>query len=185
MGCILILAEYLNKLEFGKLQDTNTQKLFFMTRNFFTKPVYIFAFIVIGSCTVNAQGNDSLIQKRIQQQQYVFVPQQFSSPSFTTSVMSPDYKIEVFTDSVVTNLPYFGRSNSAQYGRTDNDALVFVSTDFEYEAVPKKKGKWEITIKPKDAKGVRIFLTVFNNGDAQMDVTSPRKESMTFKGYVW
>lgn len=156
-----------------------------MSRKCFTKATLLFAFILTGSLTVNAQENDSLLQKRIRQQEYVFVPQTFSSPSFTTGIMSPDYKLRVTTDSVIVNLPYFGKSNTPQFGRSDDDGITFASTDFEYSAVAKKKGKWEITIKPKDAKGVRLFLTVFDNGDAQMDVTSPRKETMLFKGYVW
>jgi len=156
-----------------------------MPTNHLIKPTLLFAIIVVSSFTADAQENDSLLQKRIQQQEYVFVPQTFSSTSFTTAIMSPDYKIRVTTDSVHVNLPYYGRSNTPQIGRSDEDGITFISTDFEYAAVAKKKGKWEITIKPKDAKGVRFFLTVYSTGEAQMDVTSPRKESMLFKGYVW
>ena len=156
-----------------------------MPYKFLTKATLLFAIILAGSLTVNGQENDSLIQQRIRQQEYVFVPQTFSSPSFNTSIMSPEYKLRVTTDSVIVNLPYFGKSNTPQFGRSDDDNIQFASTDFEYSAVAKKKGKWEITIKPKDARGVRLFLTVFDNGEAQMDVTSPRKETMLFKGYVW
>lgn len=153
--------------------------------SYFTKASLLFAFILISSITVDAQENDSLLQKRIQNQQFVFVPLSVSSSSVTMSVLARDYKLEVTTDSVIANLPYFGNSNTPMFGRSYDDAIIFASTNFEYSAVAKKKGKWEITIEPKDTKGIRVFLTVFNNGDAQMDVTNPRKETMVFKGYVW
>ena len=62
--------------------------------------------------------------------------------------------------------------------------IKFVSINFKYTAVPKKKGKWEITIEPKDARGVRLLLTIFSNGTAQIDVDSPGNESMLYKGYI-
>jgi Domain of unknown function (DUF4251) len=156
-----------------------------MATKYFTKAALLFAFTMTGSSTLNAQDNDSLIQQRIRYQQYVFVPQTFSSPSITMPVTTRDFELRVTTDSIIAILPYYGQSHSAQFGRSDDDGIKFTSTDFEYSAVVKKKGKWEITIKPKDAKGIRLFLTVYNNGEAQMDVTSPGKESMLFKGYVW
>ena len=156
-----------------------------MACKYFTKAVLLFAFTMISSSTLDAQENDSLIQKRIRNQQFVFVPQSFSSPSVTMPIMTRDFELRVTTDSIIAILPYFGKSYTPQFGRSDDDGIKFISTDFEYSAIAKKKGKWEITMEPKDAKGVRLFLTVFNNGDAQMDVTSPRRETMLFKGYVW
>jgi hypothetical protein len=138
-----------------------------------------------GPCTLDAQENDSLVQRRIRNQQYVFVPQSFSSPSVYMPIMARDYKLEVTTDSILAILPYFGKSYRAQFGRSDDDGIRFTSINFAYSAVAKKKGKWEITIEPKDASGVRLFLTIYKNGEAQMDVTSPLKETMLFKGYVW
>jgi len=156
-----------------------------MVYKYFTKAALLFAFAMIGSSALNAQGNDDQIQKRIRAQQYVFVPQSISSTSATMPALTKDFDLRVTTDSIIAILPYFGQSNSPQYGRSDDDGIKFTSTNFEYAAVEKKKGKWEITIKPKDVKGVQLFLTVFSNGDALMQVTSPRRESMSYKGYVW
>jgi Domain of unknown function (DUF4251) len=172
------------------ITKTLTNKFFFMTTKYFTKAVILFAFTITGSCTLNAQDNaqdnDSLIQRRIRAQQFVFVPQSFSSSSIYMPITVRDYRLEVTYDSIIAILPYFGKSDKAQFGRADDDAGIrFTSKSFAYSAVAKKKGKWEITIEPKDASGVRVFLTIFKNGDAQMDVTSPLKESMLFKGYVW
>lgn len=156
-----------------------------MASKYFIKAAVLFLFTLISSGTLHAQGNDSLLQKRIQAQQFVFVPQSYSSATVTMPTVAMDYELRVLTDSVIAILPYFGKSYAPQFGRSDDDGIRFTSTEFAYSAVAKKRGKWEITIEPKDAKGVRIFLTVFNNGDATMDVTSPRRETMSYKGYVW
>ena len=157
-----------------------------MQCKYFKKAVFLFALCCIGSLTLDAQENDSLVQRRIRAQQFIFMPLQCSSPSTSMSVLSRDYKLEVSTDSVIANLPYFGKSYTPQMGGSNEEnTLVFSTTDFKYSADLKKKGKWEIEILPKDTRGVRVYLTIFSNGEAQMDITSPRRETMTYKGYVW
>jgi hypothetical protein len=160
-----------------------------MATKYITKAILLFAFSMTGYCTLNAQinarDNDSLIQRRIRAQQFVFVPQSVSSSYVTMPINSVGYSVSVTTDSVIGVLPYNGRSYTVRHDRSDDEGMKFVSTNFKYSSVAKKKGKWEITIEPIDAKGIRLFLTVFNNGDAEMDVESPAKETMLFKGYVW
>jgi len=156
-----------------------------MDFKYFTKALLFFVFAMLGSNILDAQKNDTLFQKRVRAQQYVFVPLLFSSPSVTMPIMTRDFELRVTPDSIISILPYFGKSYTPQISRSDDDGIKFISTDFEYSAIAKKKGKWEITIKPKDTRGVQLFLTIFNNGDAQMDVTSPRRETMLYKGYVW
>jgi len=156
-----------------------------MTCKYFTETLLLFTCTIISSGTLQAQQNDSLLQKRIQYQQYVFVPLSLSSSTGTVPLSSREFQLRVTYDSVIAVLPFFGSSYSPKFGRSDDDEIRFISTDFEYSAVAKKKGKWEISIISKDVKGIRIFLVVFNNGNAHMDVTSPGRETMLFKGYVW
>ncbi len=144
----------------------------------------LLTFTIIFSGIVNGQSIDSLIQQRIRGQQYNFVARSAESLTMTNPVNSGIIGLKVLPDSVVADLPYFGRSFAVGHTQPDND-IKFVSTDFKYEAIPKKKGKWEINIVAKDAKGVRFILVVFNDGSAEMDVISPGREAMTYKGYVW
>ena len=157
-----------------------------MACKYLTRVALLFIVTVTGLRTLDAQENDSLIQRRIRQQQYVFVAQTFSSQSTSARTLVGDFQVKVTADSVAANLPYFGQSYSPQFGRsTDDEGIRFISTSFEYSAVAKKKGRWEITIKPKDSRGTQMFLTVYSNGESKMEVTSPRKETMLFNGYVW
>ena len=103
-------------------------KFFFMACKYFTKAALLFAFTMISSSTLDAQKNDSLIQKRIRNQQFVFVPQSFSSPSVTMPIMTRDFELRVTTDSIIAILPFFGRSYTPQFGRSDDDGIKFIST---------------------------------------------------------
>ncbi len=149
------------------------------------KAALYFVFTLIGSNILVAQKGDSLLQKRIQFRQYVFEAQAISTQQGNIQLQGSVFKVRVTYDSIIAILPFYGNSYSPQFGRSEDDIINFVSTNFEYTDVAKKKGKWEITMEPKDAKGIRIFLTVFNNGDAQMEAINPRKQTMLYKGYVW
>lgn len=156
-----------------------------MDLNNFKKAAFLLVISIAVYNTIDAQESESQVQKRIRSQQYNFMPESFSSSTVARQITSRNYELRVTTDSIIAILPYFGTSYSAQFGRLDDNGITFTSTNFKYTAVPKKKGKWEISIEPHDAKGIRIFLTAFRNGYAQMDVTSPGREMMSFKGYVW
>jgi len=157
-----------------------------MAYKYFAKPALLFVFTMISFSTIDAQENDSLLQKKIKSRDYFFVPESVSTSTVTAPVTSTEYGVSVSMDSIIAFLPFNGKSYSfSRPTQSSDESIKFVSTNFEYSAVGKKKGKWEITIEPKDAKGVRLFLIVFSNGNAEMDVISPGKETMLFKGYVF
>jgi len=87
-------------------------------------------------------------------------------------------------DTLVSYLPYYGRSFSAPVNTTDA-ALQFTSLNYDYSVKNKKKNRWDITIKPKDISRIRdLNLTVFDNGRASLRVNSNDRESITFDGYL-
>jgi hypothetical protein len=148
----------------------------------FSKPLLLLVFILTGFGTLNAQEEDSLLQRRIRSQQYVFVPQSASSPSMFQPLVNEEYKVRVTADSVVSDLPY----NGVHFSRsTPEQETKFISTRFKYKAVEKKKGRWEINIDTKDARGARVLLLIYSDGTADMNVTSPGNETMVYKGYVY
>jgi Domain of unknown function (DUF4251) len=155
-----------------------------MVYKYFAKAALLSVFTITGVNTLDAQENDSLIQRKIRSQEYFFVPQSASSSIVTVPINSVDYGVRITTDSVIAVLPYNGKSYTVQNSPMEKE-IKFISTNFKYTSVAKKKGKWEITIEPKDARGIRLFLIIFNDGNANMDVISPGNETMLFKGYVW
>jgi hypothetical protein len=130
-----------------------------MFSKYLTKAVLVFAFMITGTGILNAQL-EAQIKKTITDKEYVFTAQTFSSASVVMQTLVVDYELRVMGDSLKGNLPYFGRSYTAQINQTDG-GIKFTSGKFTYVAEEKKKGRWEVTISPKDASSVqKLFLTV-------------------------
>jgi hypothetical protein len=154
-----------------------------MFRKNLIKAVCCFILIITGSKAVHAQL-EAQIKKTITDKEYVFTAQTYSSSSVVLQTLVVDYELRVMGDSLKGNLPYFGRSYTAQINQTDG-GIKFISTKFEYAAEEKKKGRWEITISPKDERSVqKLFLTVYPDATAMLTVQSQGRETMQFKGYL-
>ena len=94
------------------------------------------------------------------------------------------YDITVSKDSVVSDLPYFGRAYSVPYNSIDG-GFKFISTKFEYTKTPAKKDGWNIIIKPKDYTEVQqLSFRIFENGSASLSIISVNREPISFQGFI-
>lgn len=120
----------------------------------------------------------------LKEKNFIFVAQTVSPMAGRTRHLTSRYDVRVSGDTILADLPYFGRA----YAPTHNMAgggIKFVSTDFDYTVVKSKKKKWEIEIRPNDADDVReLYLTVFENGRADLRVNSNSRQAITFSGYL-
>lgn len=133
---------------------------------------------------LKAQEKESAVTKMLKDRIYTFTAQSYTSTTVSQRQLTDDYSLRIKSDSVIGLLPYYGQSYSAQINVTDG-GLKFSSAKFDYDFVEKKKGKCEITIRPKDDRTVQVlYLTVFSDGGAQLQVSSSNREPMTFNGYV-
>ena len=55
----------------------------------------------------------------------------------------------------------------------------------EYKTKEKKKGRWEITLKPREA-GIKNELTleIYENGTARLMISSSERQSISYTGYI-
>lgn len=159
------------------------------------KPLKIISIIIILFAYVfNGNAQDSkadkkaaqaaLITKIVTEQNYKFTAQSVTPMGGRYRQLTTDYNVKVSKDTVTSDLPYFGRSYSADIGSTEG-GIHFTATDFEYQVTERKKGGWDIIIKPKDVKDVQqLSLTVFDSGSASLQVTSTNRQPISFNGYV-
>ncbi|HVI46453.1 MAG TPA: DUF4251 domain-containing protein [Chitinophaga sp.] len=123
------------------------------------------------------------IKSLIEARKYVFVAQSALPMSGRVRQITPDYHLTVTADSIVSYLPYFGRAFTAVYGATKSP-LDFKTKSFDYTNTPRKKGGWEIAIKPKDQDVQSMNLTVFDDGYGSLQVTSNSRQPISFNGYI-
>lgn len=157
-------------------------------------------FALFGSTDMQAQNLDkSVVQNFIRSKEFVFKAQavlpmtgQGVLPMTGQGVLpmtgmfrqlTSDYDVKFLGDSIVAYLPYFGRAYSAGYG--ERGGIDFTSTKFDYNVRQRRKGGWDITIKPNDAKDVRLLnFTVSEDGYATLQVTSNNRQPISFNGYI-
>jgi len=115
---------------------------------------------------------------------FVFAAQSASPLRGRTVHLSPGYTIKVSGDSVVSDLPYYGRAHSAPMNSSDA-GIKFTSSDFTYDVKDRKKNGWDVTIKAKDGtRSHQIYLTISSNGSASVRVVSSDRDSISYNGDI-
>lgn len=124
------------------------------------------------------------IKNLIESKHYSFMAQSALPMAGRAINLTTPYSLKVAGDTVVSDLPYFGRSYVAPINPAEG-GIRFTSANVSYSMKDRKKGGWEITLLPKDAKDVRqMFLTVSDNGYASLQITSTNRQSIGFNGYI-
>ena len=94
------------------------------------------------------------------------------------------YEVVFRKDTILFHLPYFGRAYTAPIGETTSP-LDFRTTDFDFKKTKDDKGKWNITVIPKDYREVQSCdFTFFENGSAQLNVQMINRSPISFSGFV-
>jgi len=92
------------------------------------------------------------------------------------------YTFTVTPDTVVTDLPYAGRAYQAPMG-TDDSGVKFLSTSYEFNAKPGKKGAWEIALSLKDTPNYpKVSITLQSNGSASIRMAPVDREYISYSG---
>ena len=163
-----------------------------MKNPYIFKPALLLGiFAVFGFGVLQAQSKkekkaseEKEIGTSIKAQNYVFKAQTLLPMRGPTRHLNGDYDLSVSENKIVSFLPYMGRIYTAPIDPA-NGPLRFTSTDFAYAVQTKKKGGWDISIKPKDVRSVREFnLHVSDNGYATLQVSGNDRQPVTFYGYV-
>jgi hypothetical protein len=137
---------------------------------------------ISGRETETPQMNEELA-KRIVEKNFVFVPYMAQSPDGATQQVSGSV-FRVKPDSLISSMPYFGLRHSATANQAD-EGIKFNSTTFEYTSKARKKGGYDITIRPRNVRDVhQIYITIYPDGRAQLQVMSSNRQPISYMGIV-
>jgi hypothetical protein len=126
----------------------------------------------------------STIEQKIENKQFTFVANWVNPMTGVARQLTSYYNLTVNKDSLIVNLPYFGRSYTAPLDPT-NIGISITAVGFEYSFVKKKKGCWDITIRPKDRTDIQSFsMTVYDDGTAYLSVTCTNRNPISYNGRV-
>lgn len=94
------------------------------------------------------------------------------------------YSLKITRDSIVSDLPYFGRAYVAPTD-PNQSGLEFVSTHFDYSVKPGKKEGWTVSIKPKNALDIQeLQLNISSAGYTSVQVICTNRDPITFNGII-
>lgn len=99
-----------------------------------------------------------------------------------------NYYLKVSKDTIIANLPYYGRSYVAPINPRDI-SIDFTSTNFLYNQEKKENGTYEIKIVPKDItnrenEDISLLLKISPSGYATLNAILTNKQGISFYGTV-
>jgi hypothetical protein len=150
------------------------------------KAILMLLVMVIFENTGYAQDStkQASIQNKVAEKDFVFEAQTVLPQRGITRQLNSYYFLRVSKDTLVSDLPYFGRAYSAPINPSEG-GIRFTSTSFDYSSRERTKGGWDIIIKPKDINDVQqLVLNVFENGRASLQVISNNRQAISFDGLV-
>ena len=146
---------------------------------------FIATFATLFFNTVKAQDlTATQVQNLVNSKHYIFEAQTMTPQRGGLKQLTPGYSLKIAGDSLISYLPYFGRAYTAPINPSDA-GYDFVSTDVDYKVAKKKKDSYQISMHTKDKINTTDFLlTVYNNGNAYLQVTSNNRQPISFRGYL-
>ncbi|MCO5237621.1 MAG: DUF4251 domain-containing protein [Chitinophagaceae bacterium] len=145
-----------------------------------------FLFISPGCSTSKktASVSDEAMKHAIEADNWIFRADYALPQGARSRHLTSIYEVTNRKDTVIFFLPYFGRAYTAPVGETTSP-LNFKTTDFDLNKTSNNKGKWEVTVRPKDNREVQSCnFTLFENGSGQLNVQMTNRSSISFNGTV-
>ena len=144
--------------------------------------------LIVAGCSPVKQAavtaSNEEIEQAIAADNWIFIADRALPQRGRSRNLTGQYEVRFSKDTIIAFLPYVGRAYSAPVLET-RSPLDFKSPDFTVSKAQNDKGRWNITIRPKDYREVQSFdFMLFNNGSAQLNVQLTSRSSISFKGNV-
>lgn len=154
-----------------------------LKQNYIELFIIAISFAASYNIAIAQTSEKSSVQNLINSNNFVFKAQTALPLSGGARQLTPDYNLRLLGDSIVAYLPYFGRAYVA--GFNGGGGVNFTSTQYDYKIYKRKKGGWNIDVKPKDTKDVReLYFTISEDGYATLQVTSENRQAISYNGYI-
>lgn len=147
--------------------------------------------ITFSQCSTAQKNTKAIIDSKklsfknmVDSQHFIFEAQSVNPLRGGFRNLTSPYDVRISKDTMISYLPYFGRAYIATLNPSDA-GLDFTSTNFSYSVRPHKKNGWVVVIKPKDKTEIQQYLfTIYDNGSANLNVTSISRDAISFNGYI-
>lgn len=134
--------------------------------------------------TNNSKDTLLAVKDKLKNKAFTFIAQSALPLSGRNLQLNGIYDLIIKNDSIYSNLPYFGRAFTAPMSPGDA-GYIFSAPIKSYELINRNKKGYDIVIVPNDRnKGEKYMLTAFDNGSANLRISSTNRQPISFNGYV-
>ncbi len=132
------------------------------------------------------QDQKAVLKTMIDSRQFFFTANSATTmKGRTIQLTGGGYDLILFKDTLIVNLPYYGRAYASSYPAANDMGVNFTSVDFTYKVDTVKKGGWSITIKPKrESKASSIYLSVSTGGYCTVRINGGNRDPISYYGTV-
>ena len=129
----------------------------------------------------NEQRLALAIQQKLNSKDYTIDVNYMIPIRAAARVLTSPYSLTVKNDTLKSHLPYFGEAHNIPYG--GDSGLVFEGKIKDYKDNGIKKDRHSIVIDIAiDGDVLCYTLTVYDNGQADINVTSRNRDNISFRG---
>lgn len=133
---------------------------------------------------VRENNEAAAIRSLVESKHYIFKARMVLPAGGRPRYLTSDYSLRVMPDSIIAWLPYFGRAYTAP-ANLIGGGIQFTSTNFNYAVKDRKKGGWDVMIKPTDQRDVQqLSLSITEDGYASLQVISNSRQAISFNGIL-
>lgn len=125
---------------------------------------------------------------KIENQNFTFHANRVQPMTGRSVNLNYNYYLKVSKDTIIANLPYYGRSYVAPVDPR-NISIDFTSTRFLYSINKKNDGTYEIKIEPQDIanrqnEGISFLLRISKNGYGTLNALPVNRQNVSYYGTV-
>jgi hypothetical protein len=125
------------------------------------------------------------VKEQVMTKRYTFIAQYAQPLRGGQKYLTTEYDLKIRPDSVIAELPYYGRVYMDVPLNPDEAGVNFTSTKFDYVISDRKKGGWSVVIELHDVKrNNKLRLDIFTNGTATLQALSNTRDMINFTGYI-
>lgn len=152
--------------------------------NNFKNTFLLVLFFAVDAAGVRAQELDKdVVARLVAIKEFTFKATSMLPAGAGVRQLTSEYDVRMLGDSVISYLPYFGRAYAPIM--PGEEGINFTSKDFEYKTKAKKKGGWQISVRPKDTREVReLIFDISASGYSGLQVITNSKQSIAYNGYI-
>jgi hypothetical protein len=130
------------------------------------------------------QGGEEQVKSLIEKKNFRFSALTVNPARGRLRNLTPgNYFIAVSPDSLVVDLPFFGRAFTAPIGASSG-GFNFTSPEFDYRVADTKDGGWDITLSPKKNDVRKITLLISKGGNTTAIVNSNSRQTISYNGFI-